>query len=91
MLGARPWTEFCDLLDFAEQHSDYVIQVSPAFHFLAIPSDRDDDKFADCAITAHADFIITSDKHFRPLTNAGYKPQPITPELFIERYLNACP
>jgi len=38
------------------------------------------------AIAAHADYVITSDKHFAPLANAGYKPQPITPEEFIIRY-----
>jgi predicted nucleic acid-binding protein len=50
--------------------------------------DADDNKFANCAIVAHADFIITEDKHFAPLANAGYKPQPISALEFIERYLN---
>jgi uncharacterized protein len=50
-------------------------------------ADRDDDKFADCAITANADFIVTSDAHFRVLAGSGYRPQPITPEMFIERVL----
>ncbi|MEO5913852.1 MAG: hypothetical protein ABIS50_06440 [Luteolibacter sp.] len=54
-------------------------------------ADRDDDKFADCAITADADFIVTSDSHFRVLNGSGYRPQPITPEAFIDRYLSeAC-
>ena len=51
-----------------------------------INNDPDDNKFTDCAITVHADYVITEDKHFAPLANAGYKPQPITPEAFIEWY-----
>ena len=46
-----------------------------------------DDKFADCAIAAHADFIITSDQHFNVLIGSGYKPRPITPEEFIAQHL----
>jgi len=42
--------------------------------------------FTDCAIAAHADYVITDDRHFAPLANAGYKPQPITPQAFIEQY-----
>ena len=64
-----------------------LLRISPTFHFHLITGDPDDDKFADCAIPAEADFIITDDGHFAPLINAGYKPQPITPTEFIERYL----
>jgi len=66
-----------------------MISVSPDFRFHTIPADAEDDKFADCAIAAHADFVITADRHFRSLDGAGYKPQPITPEEFIQRYLGA--
>lgn len=63
--------------------------VSPTFRFHKIIGDPDDDKFADCAIAANADFIITSDHHFDVLIESGYKPQPITPEAFIQRFLIA--
>lgn len=59
----------------------------PAFEFHTIPADADENKFANCAIVAHADFVITEDKHFTPLANAGYKPQPIAPMDFIKTYL----
>lgn len=52
----------------------------------SMQSAPDDNAFTDCAIAAHADYVITEDRHFAPLANAGYKPQPITPEAFIERY-----
>lgn len=59
----------------------------PSFEFNTVPTDADDNKFANSAIIAHADFVITEDKHFAPLANAGYKPQPISALDFIERYL----
>lgn len=61
--------------------------VEPAFQFHVIAADPDDNKFADCAIAANADFVITDDTDFAPLANAGYKPQPIMPMDFISRYL----
>jgi uncharacterized protein len=61
---------------------------APTFEFGTIPADADDNKFANCAIVTHADFVITDDKHFASLANAGYKPQPISPLAFIERYLS---
>lgn len=64
-----------------------LLRISPSFHFRLIAADPDDDKFADCAIAAEADWIITSDHHFDALLNSGYKPQPITPEEFIRRHL----
>lgn len=60
----------------------------PSFEFNTIPTDADDNKFANCAIIAHADFVITEDKHFATLANAGYKPPPISALEFIERYLS---
>jgi uncharacterized protein len=62
--------------------------ISPAYRFHTIIGDPDDDKFADCAIAAHADYVITADRHFRPLAGAGFKPQPIKPEDFIARHLS---
>ncbi len=61
--------------------------VSPSFFFRTISADRDDDKFADCAISADAELVITNDKHFSQLNQSGYKPQPITPEEFVDKIL----
>jgi uncharacterized protein len=73
---------FIQLVD----RSGDLIWVSPHFQFHVINTDPDDNAFTDCAIAAHADYVITSDKHFGPLADAGYKPQPITPEAFIQKY-----
>jgi len=64
-----------------------VRRVTPSFRFRTISADADDDAFADCAIAAEADWIITADHHFDALRGAGFKPQPITPQDFIERFL----
>jgi len=66
--------------------SGTLISVMPHYQFHVVTGDADDNAFTDCAITAHVDFIITDDKHFASLANAGYKPQPITPLAFIAQY-----
>jgi uncharacterized protein len=35
--------------------------------FRLIPQDQDDEKFADCAIAVSADYLVTNDRHFKPL------------------------
>jgi uncharacterized protein len=83
--GRASWdkvSEFIDLVDM----SGNLISISPHFQFRLIGDDPDDNAFTDCAIAAHADYVITEDRHFAPLANAGYKPQPITPQEFIDRY-----
>jgi putative PIN family toxin of toxin-antitoxin system len=87
--GSARWQTLGRLLDLAIVHGHNTQRVSPAFFFRTISADRDDDKFADCAIAAHADFIITRDKHFNVLVGSGFKPQPITPEEFIRQHLTA--
>jgi uncharacterized protein len=61
--------------------------VQPSFEFNIIGNDVDDNKFVNCAIVAHADYLITGDEHFSALANAGYKPQPISPLSFILQFL----
>lgn len=82
--GRERWQVLERLLDLAAAYTANLLQVSPSFFFRTISADRDDDKFADCAITVNADFIVTSDAHFRPLIGSCYRPQPMPPEKFIE-------
>jgi uncharacterized protein len=84
--GPHEWLRLMQLIELTEVITNSIAWVSPKYQFRVISRDPDDNAFTDCAIAAHADYIITSDKHFAPLVNAGYKPQPITPEAFIERY-----
>ncbi len=87
MLGAYRWRKLSRLMDVMEAGKGNLLRVATYFQFLAITGDRDDDKFADCSIAAHADYIITEDRHFRSLADAGYKPQPISPQEFIAHHL----
>lgn len=64
-----------------------IEQNHPSYQFRVISTDPDDNKFVDCAITANADWLITRDTDYAPLAGAGYRPQPITPEEFIARFL----
>ena len=75
------------LLDAVEVRRRNLLRIAPHFRFHALPADPDDDKIADCAIAANANWIITEDRHFDPLLGSGYQPQPITPEKFIRRFI----
>lgn len=74
-------------IELARQTHRRILYITPEFRFQIITHDVDDDKFADCAICAHADYVITEDRHFQSLKNSGYRPQPITPEEFIRSFL----
>ena len=49
-----------------------VVRVEPAFRFMLIPNDPDDNKFTDAAIVGNADYIVTNDGHFRHLPNVPF-------------------
>ncbi|MFN0077530.1 MAG: putative toxin-antitoxin system toxin component, PIN family [Prosthecobacter sp.] len=81
------WGKLQKLFTLVSSAHGTIIRTNPAFRFATIPADPDDNAFADCAIAAHADFVLTDDRHYRTLRNAGYKPQPIRPEEFIAKHL----
>ena len=89
--GTGRWSTLENLLQLSATYRKNILQVSPSYYFRTITADQDDDKFADCAITAHADWIVTSDTHFKALIGSGYKPQPIHPDEFISKVLSASP
>ena len=86
-LGRTRWLEFWALLEVVGELHGNVRRVAPTFRFRLITADADDDKFADCAIVADADCVVTEDGHFDVLAGAGYKVRAITPEEFIRRHL----
>lgn len=87
--GSSRWNALDRLLNLAANYRGTLLHVSPSFYFRTITADQDDDKFADCAITAHSDWIVTEDAHFRTLIGSGSKPQPIRPSDFIARVLRS--
>lgn len=42
------------------------------YHWQLIEQDPDDNKFADCAIAANADYLVTNDKHFNVLKTIAF-------------------
>ena len=87
--SAAEWCKLKTVLDAADELHSNLLHVEPSFHFRLIAGDPDDDKFADCAIAAEADWLITDDAHFEALRSAGHKPQPISSDEFIARHLSA--
>ena len=51
-----------------------VEKVTPYFKWNLILADPDDNKFADCALNAGADYIVTNDKHFNILRKIDFPP-----------------
>ena len=45
-------------------NSRFTELVVPYYNFNLIEVDKDDNKFVDCAITAHAKCIVTNDHHY---------------------------
>ena len=86
--GRSRWEALLRFMQAVSLRHGSIMRVSPSFHFRIVTADPDDNKFTDCAITANADYVITEDAHFKPLAEAGYQPQPITPAEFIRRHLS---
>jgi putative PIN family toxin of toxin-antitoxin system len=84
--GRAAWLQFARLMDLVELTGRGVVRVTPSYRFHVIGDDPDDNLFTDCAITAGAEYLITEDRHFLPLANAGYIPKPIKPQGFIDRF-----
>jgi putative PIN family toxin of toxin-antitoxin system len=85
--GPARWQQVERLLAAVFQVHASILFIDPRFRFQVIATDPDDNKFVDCAIAAQADFIVTADTDFRALASAGYKPKPVAPEDFIQKYL----
>lgn len=50
-----------------------------------ITMDNDDNKFVDCAVSAHADFVVSDDKHFSVLSKCKF---PSVNVLTLVKYSN---
>ena len=61
--------------------------MTPSFQFRVVTADPEDNIFTDCAITAHADYLLTEDAHFAPLADVGYKTRPLSPQQFIAQFV----
>lgn len=86
--GRARWEDVARTFTLVSLLHGTIREVTPSYRFRLITADPDDDAFADCAITANADYLITEDQHFNVLQGSGHTPQPITPEEFIRRHLS---
>lgn len=57
---------------------------NPHYRFNLIETDKDDNKFVDCALMANASFIVTQDRHFDILKTLDY---PRVEIVRIERFV----
>ena len=85
--GRERWQQVEHFLTTVYNLNGNIRFIEPHFRFPLITNDPDDNKSADCAIAAEVDHIITADRDFNVMIDSGYKPQPITPENFIARYV----
>ena len=51
---------------------EYVKRVETYFRYNFIQTDKDDNKFVDCALACNARYIVTEDKHFEELKNVPF-------------------
>lgn len=73
--GRARWQKLAMMLDAVRAlRPSTLLHTQPSYRFHLITDDADDDKFADCAIVAGADYLITADKHFEMMKGQGYKP-----------------
>ena len=85
--GPARWSRVWKVLELTGELHENLRRVEPAYQWRLIVTDPDDDKFADCAVAAEAEWIVTEDAHFDVLKTPGHKPQPITPAAFIRDVL----
>ncbi len=57
--GPSRWPRVWRALEMTGQLHDNLRRVEPTYHWRLIATDPDDDKFADCAIAAEAEWIVT--------------------------------
>lgn len=49
-----------------------VFYINKYYFWRLIPQDEDDKKFADCAIAAGSDYLVTNDRHFNHLKTIDF-------------------
>jgi len=64
--------EICESVINTITNATNFIPVTPYFKWNLIITDPEDNKFADCALNAGADYIVTNDKHFNILKEINF-------------------
>jgi uncharacterized protein len=61
-----------------------TVQQEAYYKWQLVEADSDDNKFADVAIAAGADFLVTNDRHFQPLLQLEF---PRVPVVTLQEFL----
>ena len=77
MIGRKTTPEIAENVIQYLTNSEFVELITPYYHFNLIKADNDDNKFVDCAIAANATYIVSDDKHFKPLSSIDF------PKLYV--------
>ena len=72
MIGRKTTPEIAENVVQYLTNSEFVELITPYYRFDLIKADHDDNKFVDCAIAANATYIVSDDKHFKPLRNISF-------------------
>jgi putative PIN family toxin of toxin-antitoxin system len=72
ILSQKTSAYFADTIIKALLNRSNLIKVSPTWFFHLITQDPDDNKFVDCAICGHADFLVSNDRHFKVLETIDF-------------------
>ncbi|MFC6193131.1 putative toxin-antitoxin system toxin component, PIN family [Dyadobacter subterraneus] len=59
--------QLIELLNLSNVH-----KIEPYYHWQLIEADKDDNKFADCAVSCNADFLVTNDRHYDILSTIEF-------------------
>lgn len=76
--GRGRWIQIAALFEQLDALHGTLHRIDSTFQFHVIAADPDDNKFVDCAIAAQAEFVVTEDQHFAPLSTSGYAPRIVT-------------
>ncbi|MBW3130676.1 putative toxin-antitoxin system toxin component, PIN family [Hymenobacter profundi] len=88
IIGLRSSPEVASNFLNALQNFSNVREVIPHYRFQLIPTDQDDEKFADCAVTGQADYLVTEDSHFKALIKIKF---PAVRVLSAQEFLSLLP
>lgn len=85
MLTSRSGEKVAKLFLDVLQRANNVIVIEPSYKFNLITADPDDNKFVDCAIACHADYIVSEDSHFKVLSEI---PFPLVKVIKLDDFLS---
>lgn len=64
---SRTDLQLTELLNLSNVH-----KIEPFYFWQLIEADKDDNKFADCAISCNADYLVTNDNHYNILASIEF-------------------